>query len=266
MELSGYIYIAFSLFWGVVAIMFHRKLNIPLPAALALGLVLQVVGFAIMLLIGLVFKTKQSQAVAYPTSTSDPFATPGFSQADPFGPGAFGVFDSYGEVSKPRTELGLMRIVVFGLAGLGIVLLVLAAFLPWFYSLADIEVSIGLISSGIEVWLLASVLAVVAAVLLSLKRWSPISPILVGYFSSWWVALSLASMTNRLAFVNGVTSIFQLPNLITYQGGGSVEVVSQRIGEAWLALLPAGLLMLAAAYLFALQYSKESSSANTNLL
>ncbi len=51
LELSGYIVLVFSLFWSVVAVMFHGKLKMPLPAALALGFVLQAVGFALMLII-----------------------------------------------------------------------------------------------------------------------------------------------------------------------------------------------------------------------
>lgn len=260
-ELSGYIYIAFSLFWAIVAVMFHQRLNIPLPVALALGLVLQVVGIAIMLLIGLVFKAKQVSYTATPNFQSDPFGgRGGFATSDPFGGQ-----DTYVTPAKSKTELGLTKVLAFGISGLGAVLLVLAAFLPWFYSYGtDVEIEVGLISSGIEIWLLLTVLSVVAGVLLSLKSWSLFSPLLVGYFASWWVALSLASLTNRLAFVNGMSAIYQLPNVISFGGGGGSFAVSQRVGEAWLALLPAGMLLLAAAFIFAYKFALESKARKAN--
>lgn len=260
-ELSGYIYIAFSLFWAIVAVMFHQRLHIPLPAALALGLVLQVVGFAIMLLIGLVFRAKQADSTSAPNFQSDPFGgNAGFGTSDPFGTG-----DVYAIPASSKVELGFTKVLVFGMAALGAVLLVLAAFLPWFYSLGtDVELEIGLISSGIEIWLLLTILSVVAGVLLSFRSWSLLSPLLIGYFASWWVALSVASLTNRLAFVNGMSAIYQLPNVISYQGGGSSFVVSQRVGEAWLALLPAGMLLLAAAFIFAYKFASDSVARKTN--
>lgn len=258
-QLSGFIFVAFSVFWSIVAFMFHKRFNTPLPVALALGFVLQAVGFAIMLGISLTSKAQKASFNPAPQYGSDPFGSSGAQFADPFG-SSQGF--SYPEPSYKARDNS--RILLWILSGVGSILLIAAAPLNWFYSFSqsNAELSVGIFSSGLEVWLLFTLLATVTAVALAIKDWSAFTPILIGYFASWWFALSLAALTSRVAFVNGMSALFQLPNLITYTDGMS-ETVAQRVGEAWLVVLPGSMLLLAAAYFAAYRYA-QSGKASTN--
>lgn len=259
LELSGFVFIAFSVFWSIVALMFHKRFNIPLPVALALGFVLQAVGFAIMLGISLTSKAQKASFNPTPQFGSDPFGSEVSQFADPFqGSQRF----SYPEPSYKARDNS--RILLWILSGVGSILLIAAAPLNWFYSFSQSnnELSVGIFSSGLEVWLLFTLLATVTAVALAIKDWSAFTPILIGYFAAWWFALSLAALTSRIAFVKGMSAFFQLPDLITYSGGMS-ETVAQRVGEAWLVVLPGSMLLLAAAYFAAYRYA-QSAKASTN--
>lgn len=260
-ELSGFVFIAFSVFWSIVALMFHRRFNIPLPVALALGFVLQAVGFAIMLGISLTSKAQKASFNTPEAYGSDPFGTATASFPDPFQSQAPQGFSYPEPTYKPRDN---SRVLFWVLSGLGSILLIAAAPLNWFYSFSasNSELSVGIFSSGLEVWLLFTLLATVAAVALAIKDWSAFSPILIGYFASWWFALSLAALTARVSFVNGMSSLFQLPNLISYSDG-MTETVAQRVGEAWLVVMPGSLVLLAAAYWAAHRYA-QSGKASTN--
>ncbi len=265
LELSGFIFLAFSLFWSVISVMFHSKLGLPLPAALALGFVLQAVGFALMLVISF---AKKSEKKSWNSSLpADPFAANAVMNNDPFSHNQPQEFDAV----SPYRRRGLdpSKIPSLVLVLLGSVLLFISAPLTWFYSFSadGTETTVGILSSGLEVWLLFTILALIASLALSLNKWSALSPVLIGYFSAWWFALSLAALSSRLAFINGMSAVFQLPNVIVTSGTGQLsEVVNQRVGDAWLVVLPASILLMSAAYYMAYRYSKSIEAERANFL
>lgn len=263
LELSGFILLAFSLFWSVVSVMFHSKFEVPLPAALALGFVLQAVGFALMLVISFAKKSeKKSWNGSLP---ADPFAASHQISSDPFSFNQSPEFDA--APTYKRRALEPAKIPSLVLVLLGSVLLFVSAPLTWFYSFSadGTETTVGIFSSGLEVWLLFTILALIAGLALSINKWSALSPVLIGYFSAWWFALSLAALSSRLAFINGMSAVFQLPNVIVTSGTGQLsEIVNQRVGDAWLVVLPASILLLSAAYYMAYRYSKSVEAERAN--
>lgn len=264
-NLSGFIYVALSVFWTVVAVVFHKKLKTPLPVALALGFMLQAVGFGVMLFLGLAHRADREYSSSLESGGGAPFSDNSGFASDPFGGGSSHSIDLAFQNTRPPIDRS--RLLPIGLLAAGILVLLAASPLNWFYSASDNfeELGIGIFSSGLEVWILFTVLAAAASVVFVFRRWSAAAPILLGYFSGWWLALSLAALTSRLAFVQGMAAIFQLPDVVTSAGGYSA-IVSQRVGEAWLLVLPASLLILAAAFILASGYSKASDSEKAYLL
>lgn len=264
LELSGFIFLAFALFWSVISTMFHKKLDIPLPAALALGFVLQAIGLALMLLISFARKSEKA-SLGNLVAPADPFAQSTGMISDSFA-GTHEVPHEY-SLHSPRRGLDPSKIPPLVLTLLGLVLFISSVPLTWFYSFAadGSETSVGIFSSGLEVWLLFTVLAAVAALVLSVKNWSMLSPLLIAYFSAWWSALSLAALTNRMAFIDAMSAVFQLPNVIVTSGIGELsQIVNQRVGEAWLVTLPASIFLLSASYYMAYRYATSAEAEKAN--
>lgn len=264
-HLSGYIYIALSIFWTVTAVVFHKRLRTPLPVALSLGFVLQAVGFGVMLFLGLAHKADREYSASIDSGVGGPFSGSSNLGGDPFG--SYSPRSSDFNFQENNSALDRSKFLPLGLLGGGILLLLVASFLKWFYSSSDNfgELGIGVLSSGLEVWILLTIFVGITSTVFILRRWSAAAPMLLAFMSGWWFALGLAALTSRLAFVLGMASVFQLPDVVSSTIGYDA-IVSQRVGEAWLLVFPASILMLAAAFLLASSYAKASDSEKAYLL
>ena len=252
--LSGYLFFGFAIFWSIVGIALHRDLDAPVWLALLLTFSLQFLGMAILLIRYFVMRAKnEAELMEADWSSTSWNEGASFSSTD---------WDSSGESwdESPIKSKNPMSWTIFGLLAAAFTGMLITVWLPWFYQSIDlVDPAVFVFSSGLEVWLLLSMVSfATAAVLVFFRKVYLWMVILVGHFATWWLALSLASLIDRLSFIRAMEAMFNLPNLITgIDAGFGFEFVSQTAGEAWFVIFPCSALAVAAAYLLARDYSQN---------
>lgn len=249
--LSGYLFFGSSIFWSVMGLAVHNKLDSSVGLAIGLTFFLQFLGMAILVVKYLTLKAKeQSEVAATNWNSSDWVETDS--------PSSIWSANSDDWQTEPAIEKDVSTWVTFGLLMGSTLSFLISFFLPWFYQSIDfIDPEVYVLSTGLEVWIFISLIAfVTAAVLLLFQRTYLWAVILVAHFSSWWLALSLASLINRIDFAKAMEAMFNLPNLVTgLDSGFGVEFVNQSAGEAWFIVFPAAAMAVAASFLLARNYS-----------
>ena len=252
--LSGYLFFGFAIFWSIIGVALHRNLDAPMWLALLLTFGLQFLGMAILLIRYFVLRAK-NEADLMETDWSgkswnedESYPSADWSSSE----------DSWEH--PPEQNRNPMTWTIFGLLAAAFIGMLITVWLPWFYQSIDlVDPAVFVFSSGLEVWLLLSLASFsAAAVLVFFQKVYLWTVILVGHFATWWLALSLASLIDRLSFIRAMEAMFNLPNLITgLDAGLGFEFVSQSAGEAWFAIFPCSALAVGAAYLLARAYSQN---------
>lgn len=255
-QISGYLFLGFAIFWSVAGVALHGRLESPLWLAFTLTFTLQFLGMTI-LLIRYFFLRANNEAKLVESDWS-PDTWSESQESVSFGWQSGSEVEDYGE----RKGKSLSSWTIFGLLSAAFLGMTLTIWLPWFYQTIELfDPAVYVFSSGLEVWLLFSLASFASAAALSLFGKTYLwTSLLVSHFASWWLALSLASLIDRLSFIRAMEAMFNLPNLITgLEGGFGFEFVSQTAGEAWFVIFPASALAVAAAYLLARDYSQTRS-------
>lgn len=148
--------------------------------------------------------------------------------------------------STPAWRLQLILTIVFALALTG------SLFLTWFYTVDPVNGVMGIqaFSTGFEFWAFVTVLVMVSALLMNIKKPSRIGAILLAWFGSWWLLLSVASLTARDVFIASVSKFYQIPNLVvTFSDNQFDSMHAFQVGEAWYVVLLTSLALLAGSIL-----------------
>lgn len=253
--ISGYLFIGFSLFWAILGLALHKKLEAPVGLAIGLTLVLQFLGMGILVVRYLMLRAKNESDTVSSDWDSSQWASGDSSFAPDWGSNS----DHW--VSETKTERGVTTWVVFALQVATILAFIISLFLPWFYQSIDIfDPSVYILSTGLEIWLFISLVTFAASAILVVFQKSYLwQVILVAHFSTWWLALGLASLSDRYNFAKAMEAMFNLPNLVTgLDDGFGVEFVNQTAGEAWFLVFPAAAMAVGSAFVLAKNYSETS--------
>lgn len=252
--LSGYLFFGFAIFWSVLGLALHRRLDAPVALAVVLTFTLQFLGMAILVIRYFAIRAKnESQLIQGDWDNASWSADGANFSAD---------WDSNTEdwESSPSVGKDPLSWTTFGLLTAAFIGFLITIWLPWFYQSIEIfDPAVYVFSSGLEVWLLLSMATFGAAAALTLFHKTYLwTVLLVAHFSNWWLALSLASLVDRLSFARAMDAMFNLPNLITGLDGFGLEFVNQTAGEAWFVMFPSSVLAVGAVYLMARDYSLRS--------
>jgi len=129
--------------------------------------------------------------------------------------------------------------------------------LPWFYQFhaqfsfdptqVITTVELNAMDAGFGPYVFLSILALLVWVGLSAIKPSRIGGVVVAWFGSWWLLLSLAAMTSREQFLIAVSKYFEIPNIyFGHSVFGMIDGSSQihQVGTAWLLVGFAGFMMV----------------------
>jgi hypothetical protein len=90
-------------------------------------------------------------------------------------------------------------------------------------------------------------------------------PVVIAWMATWWLLLSMASLTARSIFVPAIDLLFQIPNLIVKEAGGDSDIFSAfafDVGAAWYVVFVNSLLLIgASSWLIAQAHFKDKSSS-----
>lgn len=157
----------------------------------------------------------------------------------------------WSSTSKWKLQLGLT--IFFSLALIG------SLFLTWFYTVDSVNGVMGLnsFSTGFEFWAFLTVIAMVVSLLMNLNRPSRIGAVFLAWFGSWWLLLSVASLTARNSFILAASHFYQIPNLVLTTADSNYEGIRAfQVGEAWYVVLFTSLAMLVGSVLIIREANK----------
>jgi hypothetical protein len=124
-----------------------------------------------------------------------------------------------------------------------------AMFMDWFFisGLDGSTYGIKAFSTGFDFWVIMTILAVILSVGFSYRSPSRWGALLLAWFGTWWFLLASASLTSRDVFVEGVSLLYQLPDLlqnIDIPFIGSIQTYAFEVGAAWYVILASSILMI----------------------
>lgn len=252
-----FVWVASTVFWGFAGAVYATQRGVSMRIALPVAAVFHWLGLLGLWLFDLVKRQNEQASVHFPSSRGgedlQSWNLQGQSvgrASDPFGPDASG--------SLGPQPAGYVQPVGYGFGGVGgypsgrlwiksplgttaficgigvVVAFVVSLFLTWFNVITPErqQASISGFSTGFDFWVFISIGLVLVAVGLSVKHPSLVSAVLFALVGSWWLQLSMASLTARDVFVPAVDKLFQIPNLMTNVTGYS-QTWAYDVGSAW---------------------------------
>ena len=283
-QLSLYVWFCTAIFWAMVNIAFASWAKQDLRIWGPIGGVLPIIGFIALVIFHFANKankedTPQESAGAYAefSQTGSKNFTDSFSfSPDPFGAGsgeyastpAFQGFETNFQDDSSKPWIFRHPGVWFFLASILIsIAFLVSLFLTWFTTIDEQRsfMDINAFSTGLDFWIFVSVAGVITATLLSLKGPSRIGAVVIAWMATWWLLLSMASLTARSIFVPAIDLLFQIPNLIVKEAGGDSDIFSAfafDVGAAWYVVFVNSLLLIgASSWLIAQAHFKDKSSS-----
>ncbi len=285
-QLFFFVWFTSGIFWATASAAYASFAKINFKIAIPAGAIFQGVGFVGLLIYGFVKKQNQGEASPFearqPISTqfaaatvNDPF---GGNSANPFGDSSFGSATFGGQpfssnnpfelAGQPQAKSSTSWIntlpggfVLYGSLVVSIAF-VWSLFLTWFNIITPNRITKGInaFSTGFDFWVFISIGALIAAVILCLKKPSLISAVILSWIGTWWLMLSVASLTARDIFVSAVDALFQIPNLLG-SSDGYTQTWAFDIGAAWYVLfLIAIILIVSSAWIIAVSHRNRRSS------
>lgn len=287
-QLFFFVWFTSGIFWATASAAYASKANLNFKIAIPAGALLQAFGFIGLLIYGFVRKQNQSESSYLgSTQTVNQFASSSMIGSDPFGGGSTNPFGdttvgsaTFGsqayssgnpfEVSsqpKGKSPGSWINTLPGGFVLYGSLVVTIAfvwsLFLTWFNIVTPNRISKGInaFSTGFDFWVFISIGALIAAVALCLKKPSLISAVILSWIGTWWLMLSVASLTARDIFVSAVDTLFQIPNLL-----GSTDGYTQTwafdIGAAWYVLfLIAIILIVSSVWIIAVAHRGRTNTA-----
>lgn len=262
-KLSFYAWFSGAIFFGILGAALAVRLKLNVKIAIALGFVFQFLGIIALVVTYLVSKEKDKPRLVKGEAHSNldwagaapsSFGASGIDSGYDFGSGTNSDFTAYDmgyETSASKNWVtkfpGLLIFV--GVISVGVSLAV-SMFLTWFNVVSDQNEVMGItaVSTGLDFWIFISIAVLIASVLLSLKGPSLVASVLLAWVGSWWLMLSMASLTARATFVPAIDSLFQIPNLVIEaqtRDGLMSSAYAFDIGPAWYLVFVTALLLLA---------------------
>lgn len=285
-QLFFFVWFTSGIFWATTSAAYATNEKINLRVAIPAGALFQGLGFVGLLIYSFVRKQNQAQASSFATNqtdsdrfaaatTSDPF---GGNAPNPFGDSTFGSASFGGQSSsfnnpfelagqtQAKSSTTWINTLPGGFVLYGSLVVTIAfiwsLFLTWFNIVTPNRISKGInaFSTGFDFWVFISIAALIAAVILCFKKPSLISSVILSWIGTWWLMLSVASLTARDIFVSAVDTLFQIPNLL-----GSTDGYTQTwafdIGAAWYVLfLIAVILIVSSVWIMAIAHRDRRSA------
>jgi hypothetical protein len=283
-QLAFYVWFCTAIFWAIVNVAFASWAKQDIRIWGPIGGVFPIIGFVALVIFHFANQANKKQGKAEGGTAYDEFSSAGskkFSDSfsfspDPFGNGtgsfssapAFQGFDFDSKDASNKSWIFTHPGIWF-FAGSVIISIafVLSLFLTWFTTIDEQRVfmEINAFSTGLDFWIFISVGGLIAAVLLSLKGASRIGAVIIAWIATWWLLLSMASLTAREVFVPAIDLLFQIPNLIVKGSGGDSEISSAfayDVGAAWYVVFVNSLLLVAASsWLISQAHFREKQSS-----
>lgn len=267
-QLAFYVWFCTAVFWAIVNVAFASWAKEDMRIWGPVGGVFPILGFITLLIYHYASKANKEQGPQTPPGAYDEFSTSGaktFSDSfsfspDPFGAGsgeyattpAFQGFEAnyVDDSGKPWIfrQPGIWFFVASILIG---VAFVVSLFLTWFTTIDEQRVfmEINAFSTGLDFWVFVSVATVIGSTLFSAKGPSRVGAVVIAWMATWWLLLSMASLTARSVFVPAIDLLFQIPNLIVKDSGAGSDVFSAfafDVGAAWYVVFVNSLLLIGA--------------------
>ena len=226
-------WLASSIFWAFAAAAYSSWARIDSRAAIPIGAIFQ--GFG---LIGLLIYRSVRKANSTPNAFTMALEPDSFNNSQDAS-----TYDFFGDgQTKPPRNTWLTQkpgVYFFAAALTLIATFTISLFLTWF-NIADptngAGIELNAFSTGLEFWVFLTVLALVFAILVSIKKPSRIAAVILASFASWWLMLSMASLLARGTFLKSVSDLFQIPALLVYREGFEYTFAFD-VGVAWYLIL-----------------------------
>lgn len=265
-ELAFYVWFCTAIFWAIVNLAFASWAKQDLRIWGPIGGAFPIIGFIALVIYHFASKANKDQVKVPTAGAYDEFSSSGaksFSDSFSFSPDPFGagsgeyattpVFQGFDvETKDDSSKPWIFRqpgIWFFVGSILISVAFVVSLFLTWFTTIDEQRVfmEINAFSTGLDFWVFVSVAGVIASILLSLKGASRIGAVVIAWMATWWLLLSMASLTARSVFVPAIDLLFQIPNLIVKESGGDSDVFAAfafDVGAAWYIVFVNSLLLI----------------------
>lgn len=272
-QLSFFTWFSGAVFFGLAATALSIWLGLGIRLSIILGLVFQWLGILALVVIHLV-KTSNRKPISPQENHQDDWAMPSnagangidsagsmFSERTPY---EFVSYDkSYDDSGRRYWITKIPGLIIF----LGVVLvavaLVLSLFMTWFNVVSERNefLEINAMSTGLDFWIFVSLAVIIGSILLSVKGPSIVAAVLLAWVGSWWLMLSMASLTARDVFVPAVDKLFQIPNLVieaNTRDGSISTAYAFDVGVAWYVIFACALLLVSSsAWLLNLAHSDK---------
>ena len=283
-QLAFYVWFCTAIFWTIVNVSFASWGKQDVRIWGPIGGVFPIIGLIALVIYHFASKANKKQLNFASGSAYDEFSSSGsksFSDSFSFSPDPFGT--GSGEYASPpafqgfdlesKDESGKAWIFrhpgiwfFVGTVIIGIAFLV-SLFLTWFTTIDEQRVfmDITAFSTGLDFWVFVSVASLVAANLLSLRAPSRNGAVVIAWMATWWLLLSMASLTARNVFVPAIDLLFQIPNLIVKESGGDSDIFwafAFDVGAAWYVVFVNSLLLLgSSAWLISQAHFRDKQSS-----
>lgn len=152
-------------------------------------------------------------------------------------------------------------------SSLGLIpILVGSLFMDWFFVAGVDGSNFGLkaFSTGFDFWIILTIVGIGGSLLLSIKNPSRWGAVVLAWFGSWWLLLASASLTAREVFIQGVSLVYQIPELLQKYDiplVGSIKTYAFDVGSAWYVILCSAILMIAGAIAILIRADNEAKLA-----
>jgi hypothetical protein len=142
-------------------------------------------------------------------------------------------------------------------------ILIGSLFMDWFFVAGVDGSNFGLkaFSTGFDFWIILTIVGIGGSILLSIKNPSRWGAVILAWFGSWWFLLSTASLTAREVFVEGVSLVYQIPELLQKYDIpliGSIKTYAFDVGAAWYVILCCSILMVAGSIAILVKADRET--------
>lgn len=267
-QLSFYVWFCTAIFWAIVNVAFASWARQDIRIWGPIGGAFPIIGFIALIIYHFASKANNKQVKVASGSAYDEFSSTGsksFSNSFSFSPDPFGA--GSGEYASAPAFQGFElehkddsgKVWIFRHPGIwffaatiiiGTAFMV-SLFLTWFTTIDEQRtfMEINAFSTGLDFWIFVSIASLIAAILLSLKGASRIGAIVIAWMATWWLLLSMASLTARDVFVPAIDLLFQIPNLIVKDSGADSDIYSAfafDVGAAWYVVFVNSLLLIGA--------------------